>query len=230
MDTLNRKTEGAEGSAPRSLQPSHAMPVTRESGQTAAHAVLFTPELLCNIISQLPLADIVTTTGVCHFWRSAVAVDPTLQEALFFSPEEVRRVLVHKTMPGVDFEQVFSQHNPGDAIPDEFCYTIGDMHPFLHKICGLANGIFSKFENEESAPDFGHSDGSWRDMFISKPPCKIIEFTLTACRTGASHDVIFRYTKNNGVRLGGLQNSILFVLRKGEELTGHTMETGGVSC
>lgn len=42
----------------------------------AAHAVLSTNELLCNIIARLPLQDIVAATGICKAWRNAVAADP----------------------------------------------------------------------------------------------------------------------------------------------------------
>lgn len=214
MDSVNINTKVAEGSAPIPLLATYLEPVTRKPGQTATHAVLFTPELLCNIISQLPIADIITTTGVCHFWRDAVAADPQVQKALFLKPAEVRWVLVHKTLPVSNIEQLFFQHNPGNAIPEELCYTIGHMNPFLYKICGVVNGHYSEFEDDLSALDFGHHNGSWRDMFISQPPCKIIKFFLEARCEGALHEIEFRYTNQTGVRLGGLQNGISFALRK----------------
>lgn len=213
MDTVNKEIKVAKSSASSPLQPSHAELVTRDSGQTATHAVIFTPELLCNIISQLPLADIVTTTGVCHFWRNAIATGPQVQRALFLKPEKVQRVLVYID----EFEQISVQHKAGDAIPKEFCHTIGDMHPFLQKICGVVNGDYREVEDESSVLDFGHPNGLWRDMFISQPPCKVIKFLVKAEWEDAVVETEYRYTKKNGVSLGQLQNSILVALRKGTE-------------
>jgi hypothetical protein len=204
MDTLNSKTEVAEGSAPCSLQSSHPEPVARHSDQTAMHVVLITPNLLSNIISQMPLADIVTTTGVSQFWRNAIAADPQVQKALFLKSAEGRRVLVHNTLLDSNSEKRFSQYSPGDAIPKEFCSTIGHMHPFLHKICGMVNGGYNKVEDEDFALDFGHSKGCWRDMFISQPPCESIKFLLIAEWGLAVQEIKLRYTDK---KVSALENS-----------------------
>lgn len=94
--------------------------------------MLFTPELLCNIISQLPLADITTTTGVCHFWRNAVAVDQHIQRALFLEPEEVRRGLLFLSNDSW-WDEFLSEVKSGDAIEDivelNACHIIGRVHP-----------------------------------------------------------------------------------------------------
>lgn len=222
MDTSTSETQAAEGNEPGSTPPSHPGLIARKAGQTAAHAVLFTPELLCNIISQLPLADIVTTTGVCHFWRSAVAADLPLQKALFLQPEEVRRVLVFQMLWGKRrFAEVFSEYHPGDVIPKAWCYTIGEIHPFLRRICGLVNTYIGnqfatrsrKLVNDGFTPDFRHPDGRWRDMFISQPPCRSIDITmLPGWAPGFLH--VSGLDNKDGIRLGELYDTITSCLAK----------------
>jgi hypothetical protein len=98
MDPTTSETRVTEGCASLFPPSSNQEPITRKPGQSAAHAVLSTPELLCNVIVQLPLEDIVTTTGVCHFWRIAAAAEPDIQKALFLTPEKVSRKLVMNRM------------------------------------------------------------------------------------------------------------------------------------
>jgi hypothetical protein len=94
MDIPINETNAVESGAPGSLLPLlYSGVITRKADQTAANAVLSTAEMLSNIIYRLPFTDIVASTGVCHFWRNAVAADELIQKALFLSPEDVCRVL-----------------------------------------------------------------------------------------------------------------------------------------
>lgn len=218
MDTLNSKTEVAESSAPRSLQPSHAGLVIRESGPTATHAVLFTPELLCNIISQLPLADIVANTGVCHFWRNAVAADQHIQRALFFEPEEVRRGLFFRINDSW-WDNFLSKVKSGDAIKDvtnmQACNIIGRVHPYLKRISNTWFEMRGSTENDPTranigkAPHFTHPDGSWRRMFITQPPCKFVMIMAETLYRTDTEQIVIRYRDDDGVRLGGLYDAMV---------------------
>jgi hypothetical protein len=182
--------------------------------QTAAHAVLFTPELLCNVIAQLPLGDIVTATGVCHFWRNAAAAEPEIQKALFLIPEKVSRKLVMNRTYLRDLEEYFFESGPGEPIPEFSCFTIGRLHPFLPRICGLFNTReidYQDWENNvsnlEYTQDFCHPNSSWRDMFISQPPCQfiVIDRAPSWRRGFFGRDT---YTDMDGVRLGDLYDKI----------------------
>jgi hypothetical protein len=215
MDTLNSKTEGAEGSAPRSLQPPDAEPVTQKSGQTATHAVLFTPELLCNIINKLPLKEIITTTGVCHFWRNAVAADQHIQRALFLAPEEVRRGLFFLINDSW-WDEFLSEVKSGDAIKDvtkmNACSIIGQVHPYLARICNTwfdMRGSTDSASTIGPAPNFNHPDGSWRRMFITQPPCKFVGAMADAADRTDMERFNIRYRDDDGVRLGGLYDAIV---------------------
>lgn len=218
MDTLNSKTEVAEGSAPCSLQGSRPDSFTRESGQTATHSVLFTPELLCNIITQLPLPDIVATTGVCHFWRNATAADPQVQKALFFEPEEVRRGLFFLANNSW-WDEFLSEVKSGDAIEDvtgmNACHIIGKVHPYLKRICNTWFDMRGSTENEPTratigaAPRFTYPDGSWRRMFITQPPCNFVMIMAETMDPTDREKLMIRYRGDDGVRLGRLYDEMV---------------------
>jgi hypothetical protein len=162
-------------------------------------------------------------TGVCHFWRNAVAADPQIQKALFLKPEEVRRVRLCKQCLDEHFERVFSEHGPGETIPTKYCHTISNFHPSIEKICGKfhthrgapANPIVHPdhfIENEVSKLDFGHPDGNWRHTFISQPPCKTVKIrTITRLGCFASDQVLL-HKRRKDVRLGKLHDCILLAL------------------
>lgn len=86
LNNLNINTAVATGSVPCSLQLVHAGLDAQTPGQTAADAVLFNPELLCNIVSQLPLEAIVITSPL-EFVTSGVTLSRLTRrfKKLFFS-------------------------------------------------------------------------------------------------------------------------------------------------
>jgi hypothetical protein len=168
----------------------------------AAHAVLFTNELLCDIVARLPLQDVVATTGVCRFWRDALRPNPQVREALFLTPIEVREVMVS------DFDIC----NNTDPIPIDACFLIGAMHPSLRRICGtfhcgedvkavMRPGIF---------PNFEHPDGIWREMLISQPPCKTVLVTVTTVNPGDGdiRELELHLRNDTGVKMGKLYDLI----------------------
>jgi hypothetical protein len=207
-------------------------PSSRKPAQTVAHAVLFTPELLCNVIAQFPLEDIVTATGVCHFWRNAAAAEPKIQKALFLIPEKVSRMLLSRNLVESTHyawrpvEQIFSEDIPGKPMPKEWCYTIGRLHPFLRRICNNMRfgtreaddiGDYeSNIINPGIPPDLFHPNGSWRDIFISQPPCQKVCVTVKPSWSDRfKHGEISTFEE--GVRLGDLHDTIsLFVANEME--------------
>jgi hypothetical protein len=226
MDIPTNENKLAERRDPHPLPPSDSEIAPRKAAQTAAQVVLSTAELVSNIIYRLPFTDMVTTTGVCHFWRNAIAADQRIQKALSFSPEEVTRVLVFRRLWSLESEHFF-QSQPGDIIPKKWCYTIGDLHPFIHKICGLVNTYMglpaSAFESDVKSGElllgFAHPHGCWRNMLISQPPCECVEITLTTewiwpHTSLETHKLLCK--DKSGVRLGVLHDFIRRNLAKGE--------------
>jgi len=69
--------------------------------------------------------------------------------------------------------------------------------------------------------DFGHSDGSWRHMFICQPPCERVDISLTTeCVQpfGVIETHKLFHKDDTGVRLGGLHDCISLNLARGMAL------------
>jgi hypothetical protein len=143
----------------------------------AAHAVLSTNELLCNIFARLPLKDIVAATGICKAWRNAIAADPGVQQALFLKPVEISEVLVEDRM-------LLALHDL-EPINIDKCTVVGQLHPFAEKFCSSIKFRAAQSHalplprdrwrgcHTETVSIFGHDhpDGTWREMFLTQPPC-----------------------------------------------------------
>lgn len=164
----------------------------------AAHAVLFTNELLCDIIRRLPLKDIVSATGLCKFWREALQNNRHIQEALFLEPAEIREVVCKN-------HRLDDLENP---ISIDDCMVLCKTHPNIHDIiCDevqvpkrLVHG-FGEFTN------FEHPSGTWRDMFLTQPPCKKVTVEI---ETAYLFETV-KCASSTGVKLGEVHDRILSV-------------------
>jgi len=127
----------------------------------AAHAVLFTNELLCDIIARLRIQDVVSATGTCKFWREALKNNRRIQEALFLKPKEVSQVICENELIN-DLEH---------SIEISDCLVIGTFHPcfrsFFWDISQTRNGL-------RSSGVLSQLIRPGREVFISQPPCKIV--------------------------------------------------------
>ena len=162
----------------------------------AAHAVLFTNELLCDIVAELPVQDIVVATGICRFWRSALSGSERIQTAMFLKPVEPQEAMVHD----------YLAHCLTRPIPLDRCFIIGEVHPSLARICGsISLGEDDLFKQESKPfPEFTHAGGTWRDMFITQPPCKRVCATIEGLKGGP-----YCHLDNSaGITLGELYDHI----------------------
>ena len=169
--------------------PDTASPTT--SG--AAHRVFSTTELLCSIAAHLPPKDVLTTGTVCRDWRAALAADPTIQEALFLKPREIREVFAHD-LDILDLQSpVFIQE----------CTIIGDVNPWISEILGPVYGLFSvyPFINAE----FQSRGGLWREMFVTQPPCKAVNVSTLSSFLLDQHIV---FEREAGIKMGELYDFI----------------------
>jgi hypothetical protein len=174
---------------------------TPQESYGAAHAVLFTNELLCDIVARLPLQDIVAATGICKFWRGALKSNPQVQESLFLKPVEI-----HEVMP--DYF-ICESVNP---IPIDRCHVIGKLHPLFRRICGAAQcgEDLDAYINPGPVPNFEHPDGTWRGMLISQPPCKKVIVTITHKDRDIKEikDIDLHLRNNTGLKIGELYDLI----------------------
>jgi hypothetical protein len=94
----------------------------------AAHAVLFTNELLCDIIGRLSFEDVLSATGVCKFWRGALKGDQHIQEVLFLKPKGITEVFC-------DNWRINDLEKPISTSSND-CLVIGQVNPYFDHLCG----------------------------------------------------------------------------------------------
>jgi hypothetical protein len=178
----------------------------------AAHAVLNTNELICEIISYLPLEDVVATTGVCRTWRCALYGSLAIQRALSFAPENIRQIAT-RTENFLERVEDIRRQDYAD---------VGEVNPFLARICGPVwstngdNNLLFTNQIGTMSPweSFEHPDGLWRDMLITQPPTSHIRVCLhpkkNKSRRGfvAWHDETFYGRCDEGIRMGDLYDLI----------------------
>lgn len=192
------------------LQTTLPSPMSRQ----AADRVFSTNELLCGIIAHLPLNDIITTTGVCRTWRSAVAADPVVQQLLFLKPVEIDEVLAENP-------HILDLETP---IPFDECVVIGELHPWISEIIGhVQTGYPYPHGGHSLHPgtnlDFLSHEGSWREMFATQPPCK--RATVLLCSNmsnGNEHEA--KLVREDGIRMGELYDFVHEELSYNPECSG----------
>jgi hypothetical protein len=170
------------------------------SANVAAHAVSSTNELLCSIVAYLPFNDIVAATSICRTWRNALAINPIIHQKLFLKPREIREVMAES-----DF--VRDTENP---IPMDKYHVIGIFHPLIDKICGTCSIEAGAYEwdlmGPAPFPRFDHYEGSWRDMFVTQPPCKSV--TLRIFERSSDDSRFLDFKTDKGMKLGELYDFI----------------------
>jgi hypothetical protein len=176
----------------------------------AAHAVLSTKELLYDIVARLPFRDMVSVTGVCKSWRSTLKEDQHIQQALFLKPMEVRDVLCDNILLN-DLERPM-------LIEDG--QVVSQLHPYLPRICGDFEPTREGLWCLEVSKKSHYPDVTWRAMFITQPPCKLVT---------VKHHTIhgterFTYERDTGVTLGELHDYI-HAKRPGDRLISHAWIT-----
>lgn len=179
----------------------------------AAHAVLNTNELLCTIVGHLSFKDVVAVTGVCRAWDVALKADLSVRETLWLEPTEVRHVLSNGPRgfppyaPLLCYKTTFTPGRYPNSI-------IGEVNPFLKAICGKVVGLCQgswqpgfKGTGLKSRPILDYPARSWRDMFITQPPCMTVHVEISKWARDF-HDVI-ELTCESGVKLGELHDLVL---------------------
>jgi hypothetical protein len=163
----------------------------------AAYAVLNTNELLCEIIGRLPLHDIVNTTGVCRAWRNALKASVAIQQAMFLTPADVQEITtttkcLSLRVSDIPVHSMPSSQNQIRTLPGSVVRCMGSRALWARTM---------KFQYE-NAPlqKFDHPHGTWRNMFLTQPPVKILQVTLWAGRS------LFRrsFSCDEGITLGKL--------------------------
>lgn len=193
-------TAGAADQSTAMFPPPSNSSVVRDTDHLAAHAILFTNELLCDIVVRLPLHDIVAATGVCRQWKQALAADHSIQRALFLRPERISEVLATERWVNI-------LKNP---IPLARCKMIGTLHPILDRICGYAlpSGEL-KQKRAFCLQPFDHPEGTWRNMYATQPPAHTVSLAMrTRVRKDFGMPVREILEDSDGVKIGQVYDLI----------------------
>lgn len=161
----------------------------------ATHAVLFTNELLCDIVGRLPLKDIVSGTGLCKFWREALQSNQHIQEVLFLKPVEIREVVC----------EIHRLHDLEHSIAMDDCMVLCKTHPYIHDIICDEVQVPRRIEHGRGKfMKFQHPSGTWREMFLTQPPCKKVTVHI-----GTTHAFnLIKCANSTDVKLGELHDRI----------------------
>jgi hypothetical protein len=162
----------------------------------AAHAVLNTNELLCNIVVCLPFEDVVNAANVCQTWRRALMDNVAIRQAMFLSPVDISDILS-------EVDCLFM--NVKDIARDKYT-VVGDAHS--HVPTGWTPKTI--FDAPEYGPMSKRPFGVWAEMFVTQSPSRT--FSITLCLE--NHDpkqpylqtLKLDFTCETGVKMGELHN------------------------
>jgi hypothetical protein len=159
----------------------------------AAHAVLNTNELLCNIIIRLPMDDIVVATGVSKSWRKALKENVAIQQAMFLTPVDVRDIMSEVDCLSMNIED----------IPRDQLILIEKIHSRFFDFweCSMSagsRGVSDSFQRSFTK----HSSGLWRDMFATQPPIRTFTVEIEwkkkeyNCETGVKMGELYDFCQS----------------------------------
>jgi hypothetical protein len=123
-------------------------------------AVLTTPELLANILLHLPLVNLLPAQRVSKAWNNIITTMPSLQRALFLSPEPDTHSPRFNPLLKKHFPIWFSEpDNPTKVVR----VSGKGICALFEEEVGLSTGYAAKLMREEA---------SWRRMLVIQPPVR----------------------------------------------------------
>lgn len=169
--------------------PSMASP----NSYQAAHAVLNTNELLCDIVVRLSMIDIVVTTGVCKTWRKALKESVAIRQVMFLAPVDISDICSEMDCLSMEVEDI-----PRDQ------YTIvGELHSYVPERWNK-----TIFGSESWRSISKRPFDIWADMFVTQPPSKTFILTLRL-QNDDTGEISFKkldFTCETGVKVGELHD------------------------
>jgi hypothetical protein len=134
---------------------------------TAQGTVISTPELLENILLQLPMRDLLVTTSlVCKTWYT-VTLSPIIQRALFFEADPSASKRVWNPLLRKLFPPFFARPPPADDQRSKSAAWPGNVD-------AITTMPWSR------APDaFKRAEASWRRMLVIQSPVRTVRITQT---------------------------------------------------
>lgn len=174
------------------------------------------PELLENIICQLPEQSILTSaTRVCKFWKILIDESPTIQRKLYFTasaavvkPYQYWPNSVH-TVPQYESVRLnpLIHASPWSYGISETPYNQGYA---LDRIAGDRSMSFPLDICETDKPAMSQTCASWRRMYLTQPPCSQLYILLDYRKEERTSLV---YKDECGITLGRLDDFVVRAAR-----------------
>lgn len=155
-------------------------------------AVLTTPELLTDILLHLPLLNLLHAQRICKSWNHIIISTPSLQRALFFSPEPDTMAPRFNPLLKKHFPMWFSELDSPTNVVRVSGRAICDL--FEEEI-GLSTGYAAKLMREEA---------SWRKMLVIQPPVKHADVQWADNGMGGSYVKDATVKFKDGLKMGVL--------------------------
>lgn len=150
--------------------------------------VLDVTELLENILLFLPISDLLRVQQVSKCFRDTIAQSSSLQEALFLRPKNVRndQALLPELNPLFAHHAAVGHHNIGFPHKGTLYYISAPQRILVSNPIRIINKqgygtwhLTISIQDldprlvKDTTPLLSVDNGSWRNMYVSNPPCQI---------------------------------------------------------
>ncbi|KAK3690775.1 hypothetical protein LTR37_018997 [Vermiconidia calcicola] len=174
---------GEPRKAARNNQTKSAVTTRGAARRSLSDAAFLTTELVENVLSFLPMRDLLLDQRVCRKWANTITGSKQLQQALYFAPAKPqiswRYDHVECTLSRM------SPAAPAKRGPKVHVYNSAHLNPLLFRSdedpCGIliraaVNGLeVFKFLRR---PSTKYPEASWKKMLLAQPPLKSVEGTF----------------------------------------------------
>lgn len=185
-----------------------------------------TIELHEHILLQLPTVDMLLSRRVCSRWREVVITSVALRRLLILSPvpKEISQASTSSNSYNGSGLSLMLAEIGGQSRHQRY------MNPFVAKLSNINPMLFNRSNRGQigsfvvvtyayQSKEYHHidqKDASWRQMFITQPPLKVIFVHFQFRRGKFLADHIERIENDTGIRMGEIVDKACEELRNCE--------------
>lgn len=180
-----------------------------DMSSSATHQVLFTIELLENVLLHLPFQSLIAAHHVCHLWNATIRHSTVLQRALFLTPAPCRRAKSQSaSSPGDEAVKCCDAKKVPRSIKPKLNkvlakkFKLGILNDPEEGYDGGYMPMVSYGGDAILRGDRAHDpkEASWRNMLITQPPARRVEIAVFHVEDGLTEkDCV---ADEAGVRMG----------------------------
>lgn len=146
------------------------------SQSDACHNLFNTVELLENILSKLPIKDLLFAQSVCKTWKNCIEHSKILQQGLFFATTDLEPIEVKYDRKEFGGHGTILEYTESESAisDDEFVRSCPNIcvNPLLVSAFGyrpLATYLLDQKESPRDGEPFSRPEASWKRMRVSYP-------------------------------------------------------------